>query len=274
MPGLAPQGPTQINTVRSSLARGLLLLTAALSGTAALAQEAPRDFLGIGVISIPEFEGSADKRAAPFIVGRIDFGSAGSLRLNGLTAQYNLLSGKSAWAAGPLLALRPQRDADVTDAVVQKLREVDAALELGAFVEYGWLDAVASGDRFSLGIEARGGKGALMSLTSQYRAPRMGAWQFGADARLDYANDKHMETYFSVDADNSARSGLPVYAAAGGAKSASLGFTGTYDLDRDWMLIGRLGFSRLLGDAKDSPIVQERGQSGAVSLGLAVGYRF
>ncbi|MCA3237684.1 MAG: MipA/OmpV family protein [Curvibacter sp.] len=270
----APQAASKKHAVRYALARSLLLLASAVTGTAALAQGAPRDFLGVGAISLPEFQGSADRGVAPFVVGRFDFGDAGSLRLNGVSAQYNLLSAKSAWAAGPLVALRPARDDGVTDEVVKKLRKVDATAELGAFVQRGWENVAGRGDSLALGVEARGGKGTQVSLTSLYRAPRSGALQLGADARVDFADDKHMQTYFSVDADNSTRSGLPVYAAGSGAKSASLGFTGMYDLNRDWMLIGRLGYSRLLGDAKDSPIVQRRGEAGAVSLGLAVGYRF
>jgi outer membrane protein len=240
----------------------------------AVAQEAPRSFLGLGAISVPEFEGSADQATRPFLVGRVDFGQRGSLRLAGLAAQYNLLDTKSNWAFGPVLSIRPARDKDVEDPVVKRLREVDTTTEAGLFVEYGFRDTWMQGDRVAVGFEAKGGKGNQFTWTANYLGIKAGAVQYGADLRVTYANDKHMDTYFSVDANNSMRSGLPTYSASGGLKSIAIGFTGSYDLGQEWVLIGRLGLSRLAGDANDSPIVKLRGDSSAVSVGVALGYRF
>ena len=250
---------------------GLALSCAAQT---AIAQEQPRNLLGAGAISIAEFEGSADRAVRPFLVGRVDFGRYGSLRLTGVSAQYNLLGEDSRWGFGPVLSFRPARDNSVTDPVVRLLREVDATVEAGLFLEYGFRDTLARGDRLSLGVEARGGKGSQFIWVANYQGARIGAFQYGVDLRMTYANDKHMETYFSVDANNSARSGLPTYTASGGLKSTAIGFTGSYDLGRQWTLIGRLGVSRLAGDAADSPIVRLRGDATSVAAGLALGYRF
>lgn len=241
---------------------------------AADAHEAPRSFLGLGAISVAEFEGSADQTLRPLLVGRVDFGRHGSLRLAGLAAQYNLLDAKSSWALGPALAVRPARDQDVKDTVVRRLREVDAMAEAGLFVEYGFRDALTKGDRLGVGVEAKGGKGTQFTWTAVYQAPRTGALQYGIDLRVTYANDKHMDTYFSVDRDNSLRTGLPMQVATAGLKSIAFGFTGSYDLTRQWMLIGRIGLSRLAGDAGDSPIVRQRGDASSVAAGVALGYRF
>lgn len=231
-------------------------------------------FIALGAISVPEFEGSSDQSTAPLLAGRIDLGAYGSLRIAGLTVQHNLMGDRSAWAFGPLVSFRPKRDSGVEDEVVRTLREVDGASEFGVFVEYGFRDALAAGDRLALGVEAKGGKGSQFSLTASYLAARQGAFQFGADVRAVYANDRYMDSYFSVDADNSARSGLPVYTATSGAKNVGFGITGTYDITSDWLLLGRIGVSRLLGDARDSPIVKLRGDASAATVGLAVGYRF
>ena len=156
----------------------------------------------------------------------------------------------------------------------QRGDRVQDTVEVGVFVEYGFRDALSAGDRLGLGAEAKGGKGSQFALTASYLAARQGAFQFGADLRAVYANDRYMESYFSIDADNSARSGLPVYTATSGAKNVGLGITGTYDIGSDWLLLGRVGVSRLLGDARDSPIVTLRGDASAATLGLALGYRF
>ena len=254
----------------SALAFSALCLTL----TPAEAQQGPRNLLALGAISVPDFEGSADKVAAPLLLGRLDLGNYGSLRLAGAGLQYNVLDPKSEWAFGPVLSFRQARDADVDDAVVQRLREVDAATEFGFFVEYGLPDTFSKGDRLTFGLEGKGGKGSQFSLGLSYQAAKLGGLQLGFDARTVFANDRYMDTYFSVDSDNSTRSGLPGYTASSGLKSVSLGFNASYDLGSKWVLIGRVGVSRLMGDARDSPIVQLRGDATAVSAGLAVGYRF
>jgi MipA family protein len=259
-------------TSKTPSALALSLLCLAL--TPASAQEGPRNLIALGAIAVPDFEGSADRVAAPLLLGRLDLGSYGSLRLAGTGLQLNLLGPKSAWAFGPVLSFRAARDADVDDVVVQRLREVDAATEFGLFLEYSLADTLSTGDRLAFGVEAKGGKGSQFSLGVSYQAAKLGDVQFGVDARAVFANDRYMDSYFSVDGDNSVRSGLPGYTATSGLKSISLGVNATYDLSREWTLIGRVGFSRLMGDARDSPIVQLRGDANAVSAGLAVGYRF
>lgn len=257
------------------------IVKAALAGMAiacccggATAQETPRNLLGLGLISVPEFEGSKDQSLAPLLVGRFDLGRYGSLRLAGLSAQYNLAGPGSRWAFGPTLSMRPARDDDVEDTVVRKLRKVDSATEAGLFVEYSFSDVLAQRDRLSVGVETKGGNGSQLTWGANYQWAKMGAFQGGVDLRMTFANDKHMATYFSVDADNSTRSGLPTYTASSGLKSTAVGFTGTYDLSRQWTLIGRLSLSRLAGDAKESPVVRLRGDANATSVGLAAGYRF
>jgi outer membrane protein len=253
-----------------------LLLSLALAGAsgAALAQEPPRNVFGLGAISVPDFEGSADSAVRPLLLGRLDLGRYGSLRLTGLSVQHNVMGPKSPWALGPVVSMRPARDDGVDDVVVRKLRKVDGTAEAGFFVEYGFMDTLTSGDRLSVGLEAKGGKGTQVTWSATYQGAKMGAFQYGFDLRSTYANDKYMDKYFSVDADNSQRSGLPVYKAGGGVKSMSLGLTGSYDLSRQWALIGRASVSRLAGDASDSPIVRFRGDKSSTSVGIAAAYRF
>jgi outer membrane scaffolding protein for murein synthesis (MipA/OmpV family) len=252
----------------------LALVLLGLALTPAAAQEGPRNLLALGAIAVPEFEGSADKVTAPLLLGRLDLGSFGRLRLAGVGLQLDLLGPKSPWAFGPVLSFRPARDGDVDDTVVRRLREVDAATEFGVFVEYGLADTFSKGDRLAFGVEAKGGRGSQLSLGLSYQAAALAGLRLGFDVRTVFANTRYMDTYFSVDADNSVRSGLPRYAASGGLKNISLGVNASVDLTGSWMLIGRVGFLRLMGDARDSPIVQLRGDPNAVSAGLAVGYRF
>lgn len=261
-------------TPSAAFARRLAPALLAAACSASLAQQSPRNLLALGVISVPEFEGAADASAAPLLLGRLDLGRYGSLRLAGAGLQYNVLEDQGSWALGPVLSFRAARDADVEDEVVRRLREVDSAAEFGIFVEYGLRDLFGQGDRMALGLEAKGGKGSQLALTASYLAARQVGFQWGMDVRTVFANDEYMDRYFSVDADNSTRSGLAPYTAGSGIKNFGFGLTASYDLAPQWTVIGRVGVTRLLGDARDSPIVQLRGDATATSVGLAVGYRF
>jgi outer membrane protein len=55
-----------------------------------------------------------------------------------------------------------------------------------------------------------------------------------------------------------------------------VGLTAIVDVSvsRNWSVTGVAGYSRLLGDYADSPIVTERGSEDQVFLGLALGRRF
>ena len=47
-----------------------------------------------------------------------------------------------------------------------------------------------------------------------------------------------------------------------------------YALSDNWAITGQVGYARLLGDAADSPIVDDEGSANAFSAGIFVGYRF
>ena len=267
------QNPFRSSRPLSLLPVAAIVALACAAGTA-VAEDQPRSLIGLGAISVPEFEGSADEQVLPLVLGRVDLGRYGSLRLAGVSVQYNVMGADSRWAFGPVVSAIMARDDDVDDPVVRRLRKVDSTAEAGFFVEYGFTDTLTEGDRLSVDVEARAGEGNQFSWGVAYQGARIGAFQYGVDMRVTYANDKFMDTYFSVDADNSRRSGLPVYKATAGVKSGSIGFTGTYDISPRWALIGRVGVSRLNGDASDSPIVRLRGDSNSAEIGLAVGYRF
>lgn len=57
-------------------------------------------------------------------------------------------------------------------------------------------------------------------------------------------------------------------------KDAGVTFDLDYNLTENWGLTGRLGYKRLLGDAADSPLVEDRGSADQLSTGLFVNYKF
>lgn len=99
----------------------------------------------------------------------------------------------------------------------------------------------------------------------------MGNVVFGAAVSATWADSNHMQSYFGVTAAQSAASGLAQYDAGLGFKRVDLELSATYMFAERWMLRGQVAVGELIGDAADSPIVQDVTQS---SAGLFLAYKF
>jgi outer membrane scaffolding protein for murein synthesis (MipA/OmpV family) len=83
-----------------------------------------------------------------------------------------------------------------------------------------------------------------------------------------------MSSYFGIDAGDAARSGLDEYDADEGFKDASAGATLTYRFLGNWSVAATGLYTRLIGDAEDSPVVADRGDENQFVAGALVSYRF
>ncbi len=83
-----------------------------------------------------------------------------------------------------------------------------------------------------------------------------------------------MSTYFGVSEAGSVRSGLATYTAEGGLKDIGVQATMTYQLTDRWGLVGRASYTRLLGDAANSPIVQGEGSADQFRGGVGLSFKF
>jgi outer membrane protein len=81
-----------------------------------------------------------------------------------------------------------------------------------------------------------------------------------------------METYFSVDPNNSARTGLPIFAADSGMRDVRISPMLIFSFSPSWHVAGGLIISKLLGDASDSPVVDIRGDDMQYFAGVGVAY--
>ncbi|MEO3389032.1 MipA/OmpV family protein [Mesorhizobium sp. CAU 1741] len=88
-----------------------------------------------------------------------------------------------------------------------------------------------------------------------------------------YASDDYMDAHFSISPAQAAASvaGLPVFDAESGFKNVSLEIGGEYKLTERWSVNSKLGYSRLLSDASDSPVTASKNQ---FSGGLGLTYTF
>jgi outer membrane scaffolding protein for murein synthesis (MipA/OmpV family) len=74
---------------------------------------------------------------------------------------------------------------------------------------------------------------------------------------VSFANDRTMNSLFSVHQWQSRRTGLKVYDADGGLRSAGFGVSAGWFITPHWLLTGQGAAERLLGDAPDSPVVEK-----------------
>ena len=255
-----------------------LLLTLAMTATPADAQESGLEgsiMLGGGMVS--EYEGSKDYSFVPMFMGKLEYDRY-YLELRGLEVRANV-SGREGIEFGPTLSLHGGRDSDVDNKYVSEMRKIDDATEAGVFAKISTKDLFRDRDELSLEAvySADTGdthEGYTVSLESAYEFFPVEKVMLGVSLSATYADENYNQTYFGVDADNAARSGLEEYSAGGGLKNVGIGFKAGYSFNRNWGVIGIAKYERLLGDAADSPIIDKDGSEGQFMTGAGVMYRF
>lgn len=90
-------------------------------------------------------------------------------------------------------------------------------------------------------------------------------------AQATWANAKSAQFFYGITQEQSAETGLPAFEADSGPLSAGFGLLWSYDLSREWMLVGSLNGKTLHGSAVRSPLA-ERASNTYASAGVA--YRF
>ena len=235
-------------------------------------------FVGLGVAYGPDYEGGDDYEATPAPFGAyhwasgryIDLGGTGGSE-NAARLTFNALTNKTAWEFGPVAQYRLKRD-DVDNNKVDRMKEVDAATELGAFV--GW-----QGDRLGLSTtlaadvsDEHGGY--LWYIEGKYKIPVNDSFTLALGAHLTWADEDYTDTYFGVKGSDVARSGLSKYSADDGFKDTGLSLTGHYKFNDKWGIAANVAYTRMLGDAEDSPLVNDEGDKNQYGGVVAVTYSF
>ena len=226
--------------------------------------------IGLGVGMAPDYEGSEDYEAVPLPYARVTWGDNGHyLLLNGNNARVNLWSEK--WQAGPLLQYRKERDS-VDNNRVKQMKDIDSAMEAGAFIAY------KSGP-WRLGLDAATDisdehDGYLLTLRGGYTCTHMDNLKVTTSLSTTFADDDYMETYFQVDSQNVGTSGLTLYNADSGFKDVGVSVVGDYSLNTNWSIMGIASYTRLVGDAEDSPVVDDEGSKNQMFFGVMGIYHF
>lgn len=223
------------------------------------------------VFVAPKYEGAKDYEVlgAPFIApagldetSRVQFRGPDDLRFRAIEF--------AGFEAGPLVGWRFDRD-DNDAARLRGLGDVDGGFVAGAYVAYrlGPISPFVSYHHQLSGDDT----GGLIRFGAEGRVPLSPGISVLATVGATYADDDFMDSYFEVTAAQSAASvaGLGMYDAEASIKDVYLGLTSDIPLTDVWTLKLTGRYSRLVGDAADSPIVESEDQFFG---GLGLSYRF
>lgn len=247
--------------------------------------------IGLGVGLVPSYIGSDNYIAfpLPLIAGRV--GGVG-ISPNGPGFVLDLNSARPALAParGPRLAIGPafrfrnDRNAQIEDAVVARAGRLDVALEAGVNVALAWRGVARPLDQLSLGVQARwdvlgAHEGMVIEPQIAYRTPIGRAVSLQVQIGAEFVDDDFAAYYFTLTPAQAAASGLSAFRAEGGLARIGAFSILSYDLDRNllnggWSLTMLGGYSRLIGDAADTPFTAARGDANQFLLGLGAAYTF
>lgn len=226
--------------------------------------------LGAGAGLIPDYEGSDDYKAVPIPFANVVWDNNMYVELLGLKVKANLLP-HEIFRIGPVVNYRRGRD-DVDDKKVDDLDDVDDSIEMGAFAG---IETV----NWHLTIEglrdvSDGHEGALLTIKGGYTWMLSDRLNLSLGGFTTYADEDYMSSYFGIDGKDSGRSGLDTFNADAGWKDVGLSIFSGYRFADNWTVRGGVKYTRLLGDAEDSPVTEDRGSENQFLAGAIVVYTF
>jgi MipA family protein len=113
--------------------------------------------------------------------------------------------------------------------------------------------------------------GFLLNVSAGGAVPVSDKFVIIGSASVEAADRRYMDRYFGLSATDAATAGLSSYNANAGIKSVGLMAGLGHNIFDHWTFMTMAGYTRLLGDAADSPLVATANQ---YSLGLGLTYRF
>jgi MipA family protein len=277
----------------------LFVLAFALASSAALARTPAANpmpdgshdmYVGLGVVSKARYEGADERKlvAAPVV----QFQWSNGLFISGMSAGMHL-SRVPRVEFGPLLEVQPRRrasgegtgaggiegtrfslvamPASFPENRLAGMAEIHTRLQAGGFLNlyltpawrltgtalYGAGNA-RSGARLDLGVQRL-----ALTVGAQHRVT--------LGAGITVVNRSHNAAFFGVSEEESVNSGNAMAAPAGGLKDVRIGARWNWALAPAWILTSSVQGTRLLGDARRSPLVERPTN---LTVSTAIAYRF
>jgi len=286
----APLG-TCMNLFRFVAASSLALLpaTALAQNAAPEASKLDGDYLTVGAAGVygPSYEGSDDHVffAAPVVQGRVR-GVEITPRQGGVALDLlpDTKGARIGFSFGPVATYSRNRHSQIEDRVVRSAGRLKEAIDLGANGGVTLYRLLSDYDSLTVSADVawnvnKAHRGMTVTPSISYVTPlsRAALVTLGVSAR--HVDDDYAAYYYGVGPLQSARSGLPQFAARGGwtriGASALVGYDLNGNLLDGGVALFALGsYSRLRGDARRTPYTAIRGDAGQWNAGLGLAYTF
>lgn len=233
--------------------------------------------VGLGVGYRPDYEGSNDYTPFPIGFARVWWDEGYDIELRGAESSgsavrlsSNVIPSQD-FEFGPVLQYRISRD-EVHSGRVDALDGPDGTWEGGAFAAYTpgpW--RVAATYTYDIDGEYDGG---LLELAAGWRDQLTDLVDLGVSAASTWASNSYMTNYFGITPAESALTGFDAYDTDAGFKDVggrlTLGFGGKqWD---GWKVFASASYFRMIGDAEDSPVVDDAGDANQFFGGIGVAY--
>jgi MipA family protein len=232
--------------------------------------------IGLGAGVAPDYEGSDDYGLVPLWNLRAAnlYHPDTFIQVTGPTLRSNLLADDH-WRLG--VSGRYLRDYDdVDDDAVSDLNDVDDTLLFGVTAGYDLASSTARdlAAEVDLHYDALEGNGGLVTPRLRFKDALSESVIVDLSASAAWASEDYMDNRFGIDSGDAADSGLDEHDADPGFKNATLTGSLTFRLTEALSLTGLAAYTRLLDDAEDSPIVDDRGSPNQALGALLVNYTF
>ena len=285
-----PKGQNGVAMRISIITAGTLVLAAP-----AAAQDAAKepsvfdgDYLSVGALAAygPSYAGSDDYTVYPVPLVQGSFhGVAIDPRSGGLALDFIPdPAGGPGFNLGVAGRVRLDRAHRIKDPVVKSLGKLDTAVELGPTAGVTIPHLLNAYDSLTLGTDvlwdvAGAHKGMVVDPSVSYFTPLSRGIAASLSLSAEYADNKFADYYYTITPTGAAASGLPVFNAGSGFTKAGANLLLAFDLDGDLAngglaLVAVGGYSRMLGDAKRSPVTSARGSADQWLGALGIGFTF
>jgi outer membrane scaffolding protein for murein synthesis (MipA/OmpV family) len=233
--------------------------------------------VGIGAAAAPDYEGSNGYEAVPLWNLRAGdlYHPKTYIQVLGPRLTSNFLPSDN-WRLGLSGQFVAKRD-DVEDDKVDKLKSTDSGFLLGPLIGYDFMLSAKRvlglelDSRYDVGDEL----GGLVTARIKYRAPfGDSSWVFDGRIESTYASGDYMNEFFSINAADSARSGIKMFNADSGIKDVGARASVGYKFENGIGITAMASVTQLLGDASDSPVTDDQGSATQLFGGALVSYSF
>lgn len=244
-----------------NLKLALALTTLCAIGANSRAADAPdADSLtvGLGVAYVPAYAGSDESRVLPVPFVERTYANGffiGTRRGLGYQTNVGAVNLSGALTYGGARDERKRTFAAGSDAL-RGMGDIDGGLKavLTASYQLGKV-GLSLGTTQAVGKRENGSTYMLGASVPLYSGTND---QVGLGGSAVYGDNKHMRTYFGVTGAQSARSGYSAYQPKAGFEAIGAAVNWDHVIDKRWSTHTAVGFTHLLGDAADSPLIKRK----------------